>query len=260
MRIPSFYHCKEEPILVECIKYNPEIRYTQEQLSEHLPDIPVEISVGGDSPPTISTSIAGTQKGMIRVRCECCFLQHCKRNSKTLSEPQWYAKITNLAVFEGGDEAIHLFSKPHPNYSFEQTQNKINRFRKSGTKPITCAKIASHGFQCPNMGKCKVKFMGSVLADSLATNEQVIFCGDRFHFYEGGVYVPKEDVEAENFVRTFMSADNDKTYSQISDTAKQWKMQIYTNSNKVNANAYLINLKNGIYNIHTRQLSPHNYD
>ncbi|MCL1881210.1 MAG: DNA primase [Oscillospiraceae bacterium] len=367
MRIPSFYHCKEEPILVECIKYNPEIRYTQEQLSEHLPDVPREADSANDTP--ISPS-AGTQKGMIRVRCDCCFLQHCKWNAKTLPEPLWYAKITNLAVFEGGDDAIHLFSKPHPNYSFEQTQNKINRFRKSGTKPMTCAKIASLGFECLNLGKCKVKspaglafipmdmkvvrklltdcknattaydnieiarkfindylynnelaesfinseikakfafkateikqlvsyhndlyksfsatankkrdshgnelppwyeykkngtlkFMGAVLADVLVTEEKVIFCGDRFHFYEDGVYAPKEDLEAENFVRTFMSADNDKTYSQISDTTKQWKMQIYTNSSNVNANAYLINLKNGIYNIHTRQLSPHNPD
>ncbi len=31
-RLPGFFHCKEEPILVECIKYNPELRYTQEQL------------------------------------------------------------------------------------------------------------------------------------------------------------------------------------------------------------------------------------
>jgi hypothetical protein len=41
-RLPGFYHCKEEPIMVECIKFNPELRYTQEQLETVLPDIPDE--------------------------------------------------------------------------------------------------------------------------------------------------------------------------------------------------------------------------
>ena len=37
MRLPGFYHCKKEPILVECISFHPERRYTQEQLIERLP-------------------------------------------------------------------------------------------------------------------------------------------------------------------------------------------------------------------------------
>jgi putative DNA primase/helicase len=37
MRVPNFYHCKAEPLMVGCIKFNPELRYTQEQLEEHLP-------------------------------------------------------------------------------------------------------------------------------------------------------------------------------------------------------------------------------
>lgn len=36
MRIPGFYHCKEEPILVKCIKFNPKLRYTQERLETLL--------------------------------------------------------------------------------------------------------------------------------------------------------------------------------------------------------------------------------
>ena len=34
MRLPGFYHCKKEPVLVECISFHPERRYTQEQLAE----------------------------------------------------------------------------------------------------------------------------------------------------------------------------------------------------------------------------------
>ncbi|MDR2712255.1 MAG: RepB family DNA primase [Clostridiales bacterium] len=39
-RLPGFYHHKEDAILVECIKFNPELRYTQDQLGAALPEIP----------------------------------------------------------------------------------------------------------------------------------------------------------------------------------------------------------------------------
>lgn len=114
-RIPSFNHCKEEPIPVECIKYNPELRYTQKELSDALPEVPEETV----SPAKKSSAISGrgTQKGLVVVGRRCQFLQHCKRNAKTLSEPDWYAMITNLAVFEGGEDAIHKLSKPYPKYN-----------------------------------------------------------------------------------------------------------------------------------------------
>ena len=59
--------------------------------------------------------------------------------------------ITNLALFEGGAAAIHKLSKPYPHYNYEQTQAKIDHFHKSGTKPMTCAKIAQNGFVCPRL-------------------------------------------------------------------------------------------------------------
>ncbi|MCL2071096.1 MAG: hypothetical protein FWH07_02550 [Oscillospiraceae bacterium] len=373
MRIPGFYHCKQEPVMVECIKFNPELRYTQNQLAEHLPEI-----VRDDSHKTKivkeSSQIIGfgMQKGIIRMGRECRFFKHCKTNAKTLPEPIWYAMITNAAVFEGGSEAIHSLSKPHDKYTFEETEAKIVKFHKTGTKPMTCRKIAELGFKCPNLesGKCKAKspaglaffpmpmgeirrlltntkttavtldnvsvsrnfinnylynidaglaetlinnefkshfnfkaaelkllvsyhkdvhnafantqrnkrdtrgnelpswyrfkkngslhFMQGVLADYLAVNHHVIYCGDSYYFYENGVYVPKEDIFAENYVRTFMEIDTDKTSSQISDAENQWRMQILTPVWELNANPYIINCKNGVYNVFTKQLSEHN--
>lgn len=40
-RLPGFYHCKADPVMVECVKFNPELRYTQSELEAHLPQIPV---------------------------------------------------------------------------------------------------------------------------------------------------------------------------------------------------------------------------
>jgi putative DNA primase/helicase len=73
-RLPGYYHCKEEPILVECIKFSPELRYTQEQLSAALPAMPEEVPHGA-TPATIKDR--GTQKGL-KLVARCPFMKYCK--------------------------------------------------------------------------------------------------------------------------------------------------------------------------------------
>ena len=55
MRLPGFYHCKKDPVMVECISFHPERKYTQEQLSEVLPHSeeakPVERKKGSEKVP-----------------------------------------------------------------------------------------------------------------------------------------------------------------------------------------------------------------
>lgn len=157
LRVPGFYHCKKEPVLVQCVKFNPELRYTQEELSAHLPEVEPEPENSVNSEPTKNT---GNQKGFALAGARCAFLQHCKKNAATLSEPDWYAMITNLATFEGGVEAIHQLSKPYPQYSEPATNAKIAHFFNTGTKAQTCKKICeSNGFDCPKYRNktCKVK-------------------------------------------------------------------------------------------------------
>lgn len=125
LRVPGFYHHKDEAFLVECIKFNPELRYTQEQLSEVLPQVVEDKS---DEVIGIEIKTRDTQKGLVLVGKPCQFLQYCKRNAKKLSEPDWYAMISNFAIFEGGEKAIHQLSKPYAKYDFEQTQKKIDHF------------------------------------------------------------------------------------------------------------------------------------
>ena len=149
MRLPGYNHCKEDPVMVECILFHPERRYTQDQLSDLLPvveDQPVE-------------NKKGTEKGLSIVKHECEFIKHCRDNAATLSEHDWYAMITELAVFEGGVELIHEYSKPYKDYDPAVTQKKINHFLESGTRPMTCATIGEKGFKCPKMvsGECTCK-------------------------------------------------------------------------------------------------------
>ena len=150
MRLPGFYHCKQAPpVEVTCVSFHPERKYTQEQLSEVLPEV--------DLTPVERKS--GAEKGIDQVMRSCVFLQHCKDDAATLSEHDWYAMITNLAPFEGGTNLIHKLSAPYPGYIESGTQKKINHFLESGTNPITCKTICEKGFKCPKFaaGECPVK-------------------------------------------------------------------------------------------------------
>lgn len=155
LRIPGFYHRKGEPILVQCIKFNPEIRYTQEQLSEALPEIPNKPEY---KKVTESQTLQGKgqQNGLAMMGRKCPFFRYCKRYAKTLPEPDWYAMISNLAVFVGGAEAIHKLSKPYPRYSEEATDKKIAH-ALSKSNPISCKRICEGAFKCPRLGKCPAK-------------------------------------------------------------------------------------------------------
>lgn len=150
MRLPGFMHCKKDtPVEVTCVSFHPERKYTQDQLSDVLPEVdlaPVERK-------------CGTEKGIDQVFRSCVFMQHCRDDAASLSEHDWYAMITNLAPFEGGTKMIHDLSAPYPGYSEGNTQKKINHFLESGTNPITCKTICEKGFKCPKFaaGECPVK-------------------------------------------------------------------------------------------------------
>lgn len=194
-RLPGFYHCKGEPVMVECVKFNPELRYTQAELEAALPEVPDEPVVKAPAPK-------GTRKGLALVGKRCLFIQHCKENARTLSEHDWYAMITNLAVFEGGARAIHALSKPYPGYKRAETQEKINHFLESGTKPITCRTIAEKGFVCPKMedGSCGCKAPAALCYKALSVEELRVFLSE-LEIKRSAV----DDMQtAQDFVRDFL--------------------------------------------------------
>ena len=156
MRLPGYYHCKGEPVMVECILFHPERKYTQSELSKYL-------NVGNTDNEVKKSEYSapkkGNEKGLELVLSQCDFLKHCKEDAETLSEHDWYAMITNLFPFDKGIEKIHEFSQAYPRYSKQETDSKIAHFQNSGTRPITCKTIAEKGFKCPKhvSGECTCK-------------------------------------------------------------------------------------------------------
>ncbi len=359
LRLPGFYHCKEEPVMVECILFHPERRYTQEELSEALPKVeetPIE-------------SKKGTEKGLSIVLHECDFVKHCKEHAEALSEHDWYAMISNLAVFESGVELIHALSKPYEGYDAANTQKKINHFLESGTRPMNCQTIAEKGFKCPKLesGECSckapaalcyfpmsldglreliaelpvtekvldnmqtangfverylynqdnviaetlittelkehfkfkateikpliarykelakvyqqglkvrkhkvenelplwyvptehgMKFMPGILAEELSSKEKVFYAAEQHYSYRGGVYQPIHEMEAQRMVRDKMLPSETKM-NQITDAERQWRLLIRKEIRELNANPFILNVRNGLYNVLDDVLSEH---
>jgi len=150
MRIPGFYHSKQEPVMVECLKFNPELKYTQEELQTDLPEIEMpEYDV------TSRTEFDGVVGSGQRLMDKCEFCKYCKDNAKNLSEPEWYAFVTNMSLAMDGNAFVHEISKPYPKYSESETDDKIRHAVKEN-KPHTCEYIKTRlGFAgCKD---CKVK-------------------------------------------------------------------------------------------------------
>jgi hypothetical protein len=82
----------------------------------------------------------------------CDFVRWCRDHPAAVSEPLWYAMLSNLARCEGGREAAHAFSKDHPGYTPDETDQKVDHAQR-GSKPVTCARIRELGFTgCPADG------------------------------------------------------------------------------------------------------------
>ena len=226
MRVPGFYHCKEEPVRVKCIKFNPNLFYTQEDLERELSYSESEFIVNDDNYIRLESYISNyhsdlqestllnkenisedyrksisekksegrnnkskeqvlyeseenlhsrsednisknnqlnientvdeevkSENGLEVVCFKCDFIKHCKKNSKTLSEPLWHGMITNLALFNGGTYRIHELSKGYKTYSEKETEEKISNFLKSGAGPMTCETLRDRGYTCLRYGK-----------------------------------------------------------------------------------------------------------
>lgn len=226
MRVPGFYHCKEESVRVKCIKFNPNLFYTQEDLERELNYSESEFIVNDDNYIRLESYISNyhsdlqestllskenisenyrksisekksegrnnkskeqvlyeseenlhirsednisknnqlnientvdeevkSENGLEVVCFKCDFIKHCKKNSKTLSEPLWHGMITNLALFKGGTYRIHELSKGYKTYSEKETEEKISNFLKSGAGPMTCETLRDRGYTCPRYGK-----------------------------------------------------------------------------------------------------------
>ena len=93
-----------------------------------------------------------------------------------------------------------------------------------------------------------VRFLPGVLAKALAKNEKVFYAAEQHFRYQGGVYVEMAEMEAQRLVQEQMLIRETKM-SQIVDAEKQWRLLVQRDIRELNANPYIINVRNGLYNV-----------
>ena len=143
LRVPGSINVKYEPVPV-VLHYLRDFSYNLDDF-DLLPEVEAQARATGSdyTPPDLPSWVN---------KCE--FIRWCKDHPEKVSEPQWYACLSNLiTVRPGGKSLCHEYSKGHPNYTPKETDCKILHALDYG--PHTCAFINDQGFKCSN--KCGVK-------------------------------------------------------------------------------------------------------
>jgi putative DNA primase/helicase len=107
--------------------------------------------------------------------------------------------------------------------------------------------------------KGALKFLPGVLAGHLTAKVAAFYAADQYYIYSGGVYNPAQDLEAKSVVRGHL-IERHATLNNVNDAEGQWRMSIIKPVEELNSDAYIINLRNGLYNVLTGVLSPHSQD
>lgn len=95
------------------------------------------------------------ENGAIKKILECDFIKWCKESPEKVSEPLWYAMISNvITIRPGGYSLCHELSKGYPEYNRSETDQKIIH-ALNDTAPHTCEYIRNEGFDCKK--DCGVK-------------------------------------------------------------------------------------------------------
>jgi hypothetical protein len=84
----------------------------------------------------------------------CPFMRHWRDDAATLTEPEWFAGLTNVARCEDGGRIARDVSSSYPGYTAEETDEKIRHALKDAKGPHTCEAIRQQ-FGDSNCSNCK---------------------------------------------------------------------------------------------------------
>ena len=101
-----------------------------------------------------------------------------------------------------------------------------------------------------------LRFLSGLLADHLSGHVDAFYATSSFFFYEDGVYREGEDMAAAARVRERM-IPRTVSMQAINDTVGQWKMLIRKPVSEINSNPFILNLRNGLFNVLDDSFRPH---
>ncbi len=141
LRVPGTLNGKfEKPRKVEYYQDSADdVRYNISDFEQYLPDSEnaaiIDMKTGR---PATKTDYPDQDAGVLFQRC--LWLKHCRDDSKTLPEPEWYAMLSLIGRCKDGRNCAHRASSSYPGYSADETDKKLKQaLEMSG--PALCSTI-----------------------------------------------------------------------------------------------------------------------
>lgn len=109
-----------------------------------------------------------------------------------------------------------------------------------------------------NIGRGNLTFKPGILAQHLKEKVTAISAGAGFYLYKHGVYVFTEDILIRKMIQEHLLDEHMKS-GQVNDVYKLWENKIAIDADEFNGGdiSHIINFKNGLFNIYTKELLPH---
>lgn len=102
----------------------------------------------------------------------CAFIQHADAVQEKLIEPWWYKMVGVVARTVNGRRWVHEMSKRHPDYTFEETEAKIDQALAATTGPTLCRTVAEGDSTSPPFEGCaRCPFRASIRTPLTLANQ-----------------------------------------------------------------------------------------
>ena len=163
-RMPGSYNNKtDEQILVEIIRESNEL-FNFEDLCRFIPEVDKKpISKRQPFAAKTNKDLSNELAKFEPIFAGCPFIRNSVENAKSLSEPPWYHTLTIASRCENGRELCHQISEGYSDYSFEETEKKIDHALSETTGPTTCQYI-SETLAFSGCQSCPIKQTGNLIS------------------------------------------------------------------------------------------------
>lgn len=204
MRVPGFYHCKEEPVRVKCIKFNPNLFYTQEDLERELSYIESELIVNDDNYIRLESYISN---------------YHSDLQESTLLNKENISENYRKSISEKKSEGRNNKSKEQVLYESEEnlhirSEDNISKNNQLNIENTADEEVKSENglevvcFKCDFIKHCKknLKTLSEPLWHGMITN-LALFKGGTYRIHElSNGYKTYSEKETEEKIINFLKS------------------------------------------------------
>ncbi|MDT9331809.1 DNA primase family protein [Clostridium perfringens] len=204
MRVPGFYHCKEEPVRVKCIKFNPNLFYTQEDLERELSYSESEFIVNDDNYIRLESYISN---------------YHSDLQESTLLNKENISENYRKSISEKKSEGRNNKSKEQVLYESEEnlhirSEDNISKNNQLNIENTADEEVKSENglevvcFKCDFIKHCKKnsKILSEPLWHGMITN-LALFKGGTYRIHElSKGYKTYSEKETEEKISNFLKS------------------------------------------------------